>query len=79
MPPKILVRAGVYLLAAGIFLYWSVPIWLRFNEPYEGDWLLAEVVAWLALSMAGAGFFLLIRAAFSGLAAHANSSNNLSD
>ena len=79
MPPKILVRAGVYLLAAGIFLYWSVPIWLRFNEPYEWDWLLAGIVAWLALSMAGAGFFLLIRAAFSGLAAHANSSNNLSD
>ena len=78
MPPKSLVRAGISTLAAGIFLYWSTPIWLRFVEPYEWDWPLAEVVSWLCLSFVGAGGLLLLRAAFEWLAARETTGSNLS-
>jgi biopolymer transport protein ExbD len=78
MPPKTLVRVGMYILAAGIFLYWAIPIWLRSIEPYKFDWLMASVAAWVCLSLAGAGSFLLIRAVLNGLAERSNSTNKLS-
>jgi len=78
MPPRTLARAGVCTLAAGIFLYWGVPIWLRAIEPYTWDLPLAEVVAWLCLSLAGAGALLLINAAFGRFAASQRAGRNLS-
>ncbi len=77
MPSKTLVRIGMYILTAGIFLSWSVPTLLCSIEPYEFDSLVPGVAAWLCLSLAGAGGFLVIRATFGQLATGQDSTGKL--
>src|ERR1700730_11910384 len=68
MPAKTLFRAGIVALLVGIFLFWSIPVWLRFIERYPWDHReLASVLFWFSVSLAGSGALLLWRAAFRGL------------
>src|SRR5712664_2454381 len=68
MPPRSLFRAGIVALLLGIFLFWSIPVWLRFVEIYPWDyWELASVLFWFSVSLAGAGALLLWRATFRNL------------
>ena len=68
MPPKTLFRAGIVALAVGIYLFWSIPVWLRFFEIYPWNYqVLAPVLLWFCVSLAGAGGLLLWRAAFRSL------------
>jgi biopolymer transport protein ExbD len=69
MPPKSLFRAGIVALLLGIFLFWSIPVWLRFVEIYPWNYReLVSVLFWLSVSIAAAGALLLCRAAFRVLA-----------
>jgi biopolymer transport protein ExbD len=69
MQPKSFFRAGIVALLLGIFLFWSIPIWLRFVEIYPWNYReLASVLLWFSVSLAGAGALLLCRAAFHVLA-----------
>jgi biopolymer transport protein ExbD len=64
MPPKILFRAGSVALLLGVFLFWGIPIWLRFLDVYPGSYReLAAVLLWFSVSLAGAGGLLIWRAA----------------
>ena len=75
MPPKTLLRAGAVTLLVAIFLFWSVPVWLRF---FDSDvWELALVLFWFCVSLAGAGGFLLLLAALSLLSPRWKSSRGL--
>ena len=68
MPPRSLFRAGIVALLLGIFLFWSIPIWLRFVEIYPRNYPeLASVLFWFSVSIAGTGALLLWRAAFRNL------------
>ena len=65
MSPKSLFLAGIVALLAGIFLFWSIPVWLRFVEIYPWNYReLASILFWFSVSLAGAGALLLWRAAF---------------
>jgi biopolymer transport protein ExbD len=64
MPPKILFRAGSVALLLGVFLFWGIPIWLRFPDAYPWSYReLASVLLWFSVSLAGAGGLLIWRAA----------------
>jgi biopolymer transport protein ExbD len=71
MPPKSLFCAGIVALLAGIFLFWSIPVWLRFVEIYPWNYReLASVLFWFSVSLSGAGALLVWRAAFRMLFLH---------
>src|SRR5712691_9690801 len=68
MPSKTLFRAGIAAVLVGIYLFWSIPVWLRFFEIYPWNYqVLAPVLLWFCVSLAGAGGLLLWRAAFRSL------------
>jgi len=65
MPPKTLFRAGIVALLVGMFLFWSIPVWLQFVESYPGgNEQIASVLFWFSVSLTGAGGMLLWRAVF---------------
>jgi biopolymer transport protein ExbD len=69
MSRKSLFHAGIVALLVGIFLLWSIPVWLRFVEIYPWNYReLAPVLFWFSASLAGAGGLLLWRAVFCVLA-----------
>ena len=64
MPTRALFYAGIIALLIGIFLFWSLPVFLRFVEIYPLNYEnLAAVLFWFSVSVAGAGGLLLWRAA----------------
>jgi len=70
-----LVRVGVCIVAAGIFLYWSALAW---NDSYYFDYLVPGVIAWFCLSLIGAVGLLVVNAPFRGLATRRHSASKLS-
>ena len=57
-------------------LYWTTPAWMRL-EPYRWDSTLHQVAAWVSLSFAGAGGFLLSKAASAWLIPRKKHANSL--
>jgi len=78
MVPSTLVRAGIVTLFAGVYLYWSVPIWLRFIVgPYWDYEAFAYALFFFCVSFIGTGGLLLFRGAFLLLPSHRESARSL--
>jgi hypothetical protein len=63
MSPRMLLRTGIITFLAGVYLYWSVPIWLRFFGvgPWGEGMVIRPVLYWFCISVTGAGGLLFFR------------------
>jgi len=63
MSPRMLLSTGIITFLAGVYLYWSVPIWLRFLGvgPWGEGMVIRHVLYWFCVSVTGAGGLLFFR------------------
>jgi len=63
MSPRMLLRAGIITFLAGVYLYWGVPIWLRFFGvgPWGEGMVIRHILYWFCVSVTGAGGLLFFR------------------
>ena len=76
-----LLRAGIITFLIGVYLYWSVPIWLRFLGvgPWGEGMVIRHVFYAFCVSVTGAGGVLLFRGlrAFIGARRGTGSANKI--
>ena len=63
MSPLMLLKTGIITFLAGVYLYWSLPIWLRFFGvgPWGEGMVIRHVLYWFCVSVTGAGGLLFLR------------------
>jgi hypothetical protein len=63
MSPRMLAKTGIITFIAGVYLYWGIPIWLRFFEvgPWGEGMVIRHVLYWFCVSLTGAGGLLFLR------------------
>ena len=63
MFPRTLLRTGIVTFLVGVYLYWSVPILLRFFGvgPWGEGMVIRHVLYWFYVSVTGAGGLLFFR------------------
>ena len=63
MSPRMLLKTGIITFFAGVYLYWSIPIWLRFFRVGQGGegMVIRHVLYWFCASVTGAGGLLFFR------------------
>jgi uncharacterized protein YjeT (DUF2065 family) len=62
MTHRSLFGAGIVALAAGLFLYWALPIWFRFLDIYEwSSFVLQGIVFCFVVTLSATGAVLILR------------------
>ena len=63
MSPRMLLKTGIITFLAGVYLYWSIPIWLRFFGvgPWGEGMVIRHVLYWFCVSVTCAGGLLFLR------------------
>ena len=63
MCPGMLLKAGIVTFLAGIYMYWGIPIWLRFFGvgPWGEGMVIRYLLYWFSVSVIGTGGLLSFR------------------